>query len=298
MREQVAVADESRGGLGESRRSKGRTKWRRQVRGGAVVGGVVAALLGLFAFGPVVWTLGLSLKPNRAVFSGSWEFVPTLHNYVTVAHSGFVSSLMHSAIIDVGAMCVTMLVVLPGAYALVKQRRRRLFRLAIDYNYLVRVLPGLIILIPLFIVFRDLKLLNTYVGMILAYQVIGLPVGMATMFGFFEEVPDEIEEAAEIDGASPLQVFTRVALPLARSGAVATSVLVFIMSWTEFLFALVLTGNRTVTAPVEILNFLKYSNVDWGALAGATVVLIVPSLVFGLAAGRLVVRGLTSGGVK
>jgi len=277
---------------------KGKRRRLRRVNASTLAWSVVSIVIAAFAFGPVLWTVGLSLKPSKAVFSGSWTFTPTFHNFITVSKSAFVASLVHSGIIDVGAMVLTMLVVLPGAYALVRQRKKRLFRVLIDYNYFVRVLPGLIILIPLFIVFRDLDLLNTYIGMILAYQVIGLPVGMATMFGFFEDIPLEIEEAATIDGAGPIQVFARVALPLVRSGAVATAVLVFIMSWTEFLFALVLTGHHTITAPVEILNFLKYSNVDWGALASASVLLIIPSLLFGLAAGRLVVRGLTNGAVK
>jgi multiple sugar transport system permease protein len=191
-----------------------------------------------------------------------------------------------------------MALAMPAAFAVVRQRRRRAFRVMMDYNYIIRLLPGLIILVPLFEVFRTLNLLNSYLGMVLAYQVIGLPVAMATMFGFFTEVPVEIDEAAIVDGATTFQVFLRVAVPLVRSGAIATAVMVFIMTWTEFLFALILTGPQTVTAPVAILNFLKYSNVDWGALAAATVFLLVPSAVFGVATSRLFVQGLTSGAVK
>ncbi len=263
-----------------------------------IVGSVVVVLVVLFAIGPVLWTIGTSLKPSGAVFSGSWSFVPTFANYGSVAGSGFLASLVHSVIIDAGATIVTMAVALPGAYALVRQSQRRIVRAVVNYNYLIRILPGLIILVPLFVVFRTLHLLNSYPGMIVAYQVIGVPIAMATMMAFFSDVPKEIEDAALVDGASTLGTFARVALPLARSGAIATAVLVFVMDWTEFLFALVLTGNNTVTAPVAILNFLKYSNVDWGALAGATVILMLPSVLLSLATGRLFVRGLTSGAVK
>jgi multiple sugar transport system permease protein len=259
---------------------------------------VALVLVMVFAIGPVLWTVGESLKPASAVFSGSWVFRPTGQNYRTVFSSGYPESLIHSAIIDCGAMLLSMALALPAAFAVVRQRKRRLFGAMMDYNYISRLLPGLIILLPVFEVFRVLGLLNSYVGMVLCYQVIGLPVAMATMFGFFAEVPVEIEEAAVVDGATTFGVFTRVALPLVRSGAVATAVMVFVMTWTEFLFALVLTGPQTVTAPVAILNFLKYSNVDWGALAGATVILLVPSVLFGMATSRLFVRGLTSGALK
>lgn len=255
-------------------------------------------VLVLLAVGPVLWTVGESLKPSKAVFSGTWAFSPTTANYSHVLSSGFIGSLAHSAIIDSLATALSMALAMPAAFAVVRQRRRRAFRVMMDYNYIIRLLPGLIILVPLFEVFRTLNLLNSYLGMVLAYQVIGLPVAMATMFGFFTEVPVEIDEAAIVDGATTFQVFLRVAVPLVRSGAIATAVMVFIMTWTEFLFALILTGPQTVTAPVAILNFLKYSNVDWGALAAATVFLLVPSAVFGVATSRLFVQGLTSGAVK
>lgn len=251
-----------------------------------------------FSIAPVLWTIALSLKPDSAVFSNSPVASPTLHNYGSAWSGGYPASLLHSAIIDVGATIVTMFVSLPGAYALVHQARFRIFRVLIGYNYLIRVLPGLILLLPLFYVFRTLHLLNSFPGMILAYQVFGIPIAMATLLGFFAEVPREVEEAAIVDGASTLQTFWKVTLPLVKGGAVAAAVLVFVVDWTEFLFALVLTGPQTETAPVAILNFLKYSNVDWGALAAATVMLILPSGLLGLATGRLFVRGLTTGAVK
>lgn len=286
---------------GESERQQAvqlrrRQRWWRQVLMSTLRFLVTVVLL-LFIVGPLVWLLLLSLKPSESIFSAG-PFSPTLANYVAVVESSFFASLWHSVLIDSCATLLTMVVALPAAYAIVRQLQHAFFRLMLTYNLAVRVLPGLILLVPLFVVFRRLELLNTFPGMMLAYQVIGLPIAMTSLFGFFAEVPRAIEEAAIVDGASRLQVFWHVSLPLARQGIVATTILVFMMTWTEFLFALVLTGNETVTAPVAILDFIKYANVDWGSLAAATVVLLLPSIAFGFATGRAFIRGLTAGAVQ
>jgi multiple sugar transport system permease protein len=259
--------------------------------------GVLLLALLAFVLGPLVWLVMLSLKPTASIFAAS-NAAFTLDNYISVVQSSFVDSLWHSLVIDSGATLLTMVVALPAAYAVVKQARSPFFRAMITYNLAARVLPGLIILVPLFVVFRTLGLLDTFPGLMLAYQVTGLPIAMASLFGFFAEVPRAIEEAAIVDGANRFQVFLRIALPLTRQGIVATTILVFMTAWTEFLFALVLTGNDTVTAPVAILDFIKYANVDWGSLAAATVVLLVPSIAFGFATGKAFIRGLAAGGLQ
>jgi ABC-type glycerol-3-phosphate transport system permease component len=262
---------------------------------------LVVSVALLVTLGPVLFTVVLSLQSARVEekYPPDWLFRPTVANYSTALHSGFGAGLVHSVIIDSCATVVALIIALPSAYLLTRaSRRRRVGRLMLGYSLGTRVLPGLLVLVPLFIVFRSLGLLNSYVGMVLAYQVLTLPIAFTAMLSFFAEVPEDILEAAACDGAGELTAFRRVALPVARAGVLATGVLSFLFSWTDVFFALVLTGPQTVTAPVEIMSFVKYEGVDWGALAAGSVLLMVPSLIFGVLARKALVRGITAGALN
>jgi multiple sugar transport system permease protein len=263
------------------------------------VGKILLVSLGvIFAAGPIVFTIVLSLQNSTQAnaYPPDWIFRPTLSNYGTALSGSFGSGLVHSVIIDVAATIFALVIALPSAYFLTRYSQRSpKGRLAVGYSLATRALPGILVLIPLFEVFRILNLINTYTGMVIAYQVLALPIAFSVMLAFYADIPVDIFQAAEVDGAGQLEVFWRIALPLVRAGVLAAAVLSFLFCWTDLFFALMLTGDQTVTAPVEILGFVKYVGVDWGALAAGSVVLMVPSVIFGIVGRRALVKGLTAG---
>jgi multiple sugar transport system permease protein len=196
--------------------------------------------------------------------------------------------------VGLGSTVLGLLLGLPAAYSIARHRPRGL-AMAILF---ARMAPFMSYLVPWFIMFRHLQLVDTYVGLTASHLVISLPLAVWLMIGFFEDIPQELEEAAEIDGCSRLESFLYIALPISRNGIVATAVLSFIFSWNNFLFALILAGPRTRTVPVAVFSFLSYEQVDWGGLAAAATIITLPVLLFIFVIHKQIVRGLTLGAVK
>jgi multiple sugar transport system permease protein len=161
-----------------------------------------------------------------------------------------------------------------------------------------RIIPGITFLIPWFIIFSRLNLIGTFTPIILSHIMVGLPFIAWIMISFFEELPLELEEAAKIDGATPIGVFFRVALPLARPGIITAAIISFIFSWNNFMFSLILADEQTKTLPIAIFNFISYASVDWGGLMAAAVVITLPVLIVTLFVQRYIVQGLTAGATK
>ena len=160
-----------------------------------------------------------------------------------------------------------------------------------------RMMPPIAVAIPIFFMFRDLGLRDTHLGLILAHTLINLPLAVLLMKSFFDDVPQELDEAAMIDGAARLQCFARVVLPLVRGGLAATAVLCFIFSWTEFLLSLQLTTSiRTI--PVKISTFVTSTGTEWGFITALGSAAILPSFLFILLVQKHLVRGLTLGSLK
>ncbi|HTU01802.1 MAG TPA: carbohydrate ABC transporter permease, partial [Candidatus Sulfotelmatobacter sp.] len=137
-----------------------------------------------------------------------------------------------------------------------------------------------------------------YLSLILTHLLVGLPFIVWVMVPFFEAIPVSLEEAARVDGASMLQVFLRIVLPISGPGIVTGAILAFVFSWNNFMFSIVLATNRTKTLPVAIYNFISYAQIDWGGLMAAAVVITLPVLILALLTQRYVVKGLTAGAVK
>jgi multiple sugar transport system permease protein len=250
-----------------------------------------------FFLAPFLWMLLSSFKSALQIIElpPRLLFVPTLQNYVTVfASQNFGRYIWNSLVIATGSTLLGLLLGLPAAYTIARYRQRRL-SLAI---LIARVVPGITFLIPLFILFRALGLVDTYLSLILAHLLVGLPFIVWVMVPFFEAVPVALEEAAKVDGASVLQGFIRVVLPVTGPGIVTGAILAFVFSWNNFMFSVVLATNRTKTLPVAVYNFISYAQIDWGGLMAAAVVITLPVLVLALATQRYVVRGLTAGAVK
>jgi multiple sugar transport system permease protein len=264
----------------------------RQVAVALLAWGVLAAFLSVF-----VWMVLTALKTqvdNLAV-PPVWLFTPTLENFRAVfAAKSFGWYMLNSLIIGLGSTAIGLALGLPAAYSIARRRQQGL-ALAILF---ARMAPFMSYLVPWFILFRHTGLIDSYTGLTATHLVISLPMVVWLMMGFFEDVPREIEEAALIDGCSPLGCFLRVALPLTRNGIIAAGVLSLLFSWNNFVFALILAGPKTRTVPVAVFSFLSYEQIDWGGLAAAATVITLPVLLLVALIHRQVARGLAFGAVK
>lgn len=222
-------------------------------------------------------------------------FEPTLRNFQNVfGTQNFMRYITNSLIIGAGCTLVGLLIGLPAAYSIARFRQNRLAIVIL----MARMVPGITFLVPLFIIFRTLGLIDTYTSLILTHMLVGLPFIVWVMVPFFESIPRELTEAAVVDGASAMRAFVSVVLPLSGPGIVTASILSFVFSWNNFMFSIVLASSRTRTVPVAIYNFISYAQIDWGGLMAAAVVITLPVLVLAIVTQRYVIRGLTAGAIK
>jgi multiple sugar transport system permease protein len=263
---------------------------------------VFAALLAALA--PVYWMLTVSLKSEVEQFAipPRWfNFAPTLIHYrEAFMERSFGQYLLTSAVVAVLSTACAMLTGTLAAYALARfpLPRRMDSRLSL-WILSTRMFPPIVTAVPLFLLMRDVRLLNTKPALVIVYTAFNLPFVVWMMRGFFREIPREIEEAAMVDGDSRLGALRRVLLPLVAPGLAATAVFCLIISWNEFLFALVLTQTDTaMTLPVGIAGRVTQYEIKWGIMSAAGVVAMLPILVFALAVQRYLVRGLSLGAVK
>lgn len=245
-----------------------------------------------------LWMLSLSLKNEVDNMAYPPVFIPsppTLDNYAEVfRRNDFLNYTLNSIITSFGATGLAIAVGVPAGYGIAKMRATR----AAVVILLARITPGLSYLIPLFLLFQWIGLTGTLAPIIITHLVITVPIVVWVMIGFFEGLPSELEEAALVDGATIWQAFRHVALPLARPGITVATILSFIFSWNNFIFAVVLAGRETRTLPVAVYNVLTFEQVSWGPLAAAALLVTAPVLILTLLAQKEIVAGLTAGGVK
>ncbi len=253
---------------------------------------------------PVYWMLTISLKSEVDQFAvpPRWfVFNPTLAHYKDAfVTRSFGQYLITSAIVAVLSTACALVLGTLAAYALARfQLPRKLdTRLAL-WILSTRMFPPIVTAVPLFLMMRDVRLLNTKASLIIVYTAFNLPFVVWMMRGFFMEVPREMEEAARVDGDSRLGALRRVVLPLVAPGLAATAVFCLIISWNEFLFALVLTQtDAAMTLPVGIAGRVTQYEIKWGVMSAAGVVAMMPILIFAMAVQRYLVRGLSLGAVK
>jgi multiple sugar transport system permease protein len=253
-------------------------------------------VLAVFIF-PFFWMAFNSFKTHEKIleYPPAFVFTPTLDNFKNVLlQSHVVQYTWNSVLIAFGSLGVGMVLGLPAAYGIARYGHRML-----ALGILVcRMIPGISFLVPWFIVFRALGLLDTYTGLVIAHLVITVPLITWIMIGFFEEVPVELEEAARIDGCSRAGVFLRIALPLVRPGLVSAAILALIFTWNSFLFPLILAGVKTKTLPVLVYSFMTFDYLDLGGVYAASTLVTLPVIVMVLLVQRQFIRGLTLGGVK
>lgn len=256
-------------------------------------------VLVFFAF-PIFWLLETAFK-NQIDFVSippKIFFKPTLENFRQVlTKRDFGTAYKNSLIISSAAIILSTIIGVPAAYGLNRFRFRG--RAALSFYILTtRFFPPVVVVIPFFQIFSKLKLTNTLFAMIMIYLVATLPLVIWVMVGFFQEIPFELEESACIDGASPIQIFTKIALPLVKPGVVAVVILGLVGAWNELLYATILTGQETRTLPVAIYSFVSYEQIAWGNLCAASILAIAPVVIFTIFFQKYLVAGLTFGAVK
>lgn len=246
---------------------------------------------------PFVWMVLSSLKTQIEIITmpPKWIFQPTLFHYREVfAQYQFGQFIWNSLITSLLSTIFSLVLGLPAAYAIARYRQNGLGMTIL----LARIVPGITFLIPWFMIFSRLRLVDTYTILILSHMLVGLPFIIWVMVPFFEALPRELEEAALVDGSTRQGAFFRILLPLTGPGVLTSSILSFVFSWNNFMFSNVLTGGKTKTLPVAIFNFLSYSEINWGGLMAAAVIITIPILIIALIAQKYIVEGLTAGAVK
>ncbi|MBL4647248.1 MAG: carbohydrate ABC transporter permease [Rhizobiales bacterium] len=266
---------------------------------------VSTVVVAVFMF-PIFWWALSSIKPMSVWFNINeviwFDFTPTFDNYRTTVLGQFGkfelfdgrAAIASSAIIAIASTFLTTFTALFAAYALSRLIKRGVHRVQY-WLILLRCLPPIVIVIPLVLLYRDLGLVDTHLGLIIAHSVIALPVAILLLKSFIDDVPIEIEDAAMIDGASRFQCFGLVLLPMIKGGVAATAVLCFIFSWTEFLLAVFLT-NSIKTIPVKISVMPGWGITGFTTALGTSA--LIPAFIFILLMQKHLVRGLTMGAVK
>ncbi len=274
-----------------SHRARSLTGW-----SGAFFVIVVCALV------PVLWIIFLSLKTPATVTDGS--FIPhqwTLSNYSTIFSTGIFTDALRNSI-GIGLISTACAVVLASAAAYAIARLD--FpgkRLILALSLAVAMFPQISLVGPLYNLWRQIGLYDTWPGLIIPYMTFALPLSIFVLSSFFREIPWELEQAAQVDGATPFQAFRKVIAPLAMPGIVTTFIIVFIICWNDFVFAISLTSTTAAeTVPAAIAQFPGASQftVPIGDIAAAAVVVTVPVMVLVLLFQRRIVAGLTAGAVK
>jgi len=250
---------------------------------------------------PIFWTLVSSFKPNDRIFSTKVLLIdgPTLENYTALLSRGdFVQWAINSLFVAGVTTVAAVFLSATCAYAISRFRYRG--RSAAVYLFLVaQMFPAVILLIPLYSIFTNLKLINTPWSLILAYSTFAIPFCILMLKGFFDTIPYELEEAGRVDGLGVFGTFWRIVVPLSIPGLAVTAFFAFITAWNEFLFARsFLTSKEALTLPVGMATFIDPFNQPWGLLTAGSVLITIPVMVVFFLAQRFLISGLSTGGVK
>lgn len=267
-------------------------------RVGPIFNYILLGIYTIFALFPIFWMVLLTFKSETEMFTTTFFFQPTLENYKMVLTQGsYMEAFFNSLIIGVGAVLISLIVGVFGAYALARYNFKAKEGLAFTILSF-RFAPEILVVLPLFLIYQQIGLYDTYIGMIWVSQLLSLPLMIWILRGYFEDIPEEIEEAAMLEGYSWFQIFRSKVLPLARPGIVSAGLLGFIFIWNNFTFPLILTAFNINTVTVVSLNYLASDTVHYGQVAVAAFISALPAIILTLLIQRHLVRGLSFGAIK
>jgi multiple sugar transport system permease protein len=248
-------------------------------------------------FFPLYWLASMSLKPpgEANALPPDWIFLPTVFNYIRlVQNAEFVTAFANSLMMVGASVILVLLIGVPAAYVLSR------YDIPMERDVLVwilssRMLPPIAVVLPFFIIFRAFNLFDTRIGMVLMYISINLSLVVWVMKAFFDGIPETLEEAAHVDGATQFQAFRKVVLPAAKPGIFSVGIISFIFAWIELLFGLVLTSFNAVPVTLYVYSFIGSRSIDWSMLAAASTAMIVPVAVFLVLVNKYLAAGLSFG---
>ncbi|HYF84167.1 MAG TPA: carbohydrate ABC transporter permease [Clostridia bacterium] len=250
---------------------------------------------------PFIWVLAASFKPTQEIFGdGAFRIIsanPTLENYINVLQNGLIRSMMNSFIVASLTTLYVILVASLAAYAITRFKFRGK-NLLLGIILAVSMFPQMVIVGPIYNLFMKFNMTNSYF-VVLPYSTITLPVALFILVTHFNKIPISLEEAATIDGATSMQILSKIVFRLAAPGIFTTAIIVFIAAWNEFLLTVTLNTNRAYhTVPVAISFLRTQFTILWGDVTAATVIVTIPTLIIVLLFQKQIVSGLTSGAVK
>jgi multiple sugar transport system permease protein len=260
---------------------------------------VFAIFVTLVFFLPLLWVVMSSFKTRLDLFAipPKWVFAPTLENYTGILQSDFKQQFINSLIIAIVSTLFSVTLGGLTAYGFSRYPLKS-SNFVLFWILSLRMLPVIAVVVPFFLLFQAVGLLDRHIALILIYSIFNISFSIWVLKGFFDEIPREFEEAAMLEGYSPLEVFFRVSLPLVRPGLAASAMFCLIQSLNEFLVALALTTRVAETAPVGLAKLQTFLGTDWGRISAAAVLFMLPVVIFTILIRNELIRGLSFGQLK
>lgn len=264
---------------------------------------VLLVICALYCVFPFVWMVISSFKPKDEIRTATPSFfinAPTLDNFNKVLfNAGFINYIKNSFIVSVIACALSMVIAIMAGYALSRYYKQRLVKVSNFAMMLSQMIPGVLLLVPLYMIMQRFHILETYLCLILAYTTFVIPLCTFMMSSFFDTVPMALEEAAEIDGCSKAQTILRVILPLSVPSLISTGLYAFINAWNEFMFGYIfISTDKYRTLTPAIMLFKGANTIDWGGLMAGSVIAVIPVTIIFLFLQKYFLAGLMSGSVK
>lgn len=252
---------------------------------------------------PLVWMVISALKPKTEIRTAIPSFIihePTIENFKRVlVDAGFMNYIKNSFIVSITACLISMVIAVMAGYALSRYYKLKLVKVSNLAMMLSQMIPGVLLLVPLYMIMQKMHLLESYISLILAYTTFVIPLCTFMMSSFFDTVPIALEEAAEIDGYNKFQTITKVIIPLSVPSLISTGLYAFINAWNEFMFGYIfISTDKYRTLTPAIMLFKGANTIDWGGLMAASVVAVIPVTFIFLFLQKYFLAGLMSGSVK
>ncbi len=258
---------------------------------------IVATAVCLFPVYEMV-TTSLKLEVDAFTVPPKWLFIPTFENYVAVLEkAGFFRYFVNSLIVAVSSTATSVFVAALAAYPLAKNRFHGK-RGVLGATLFLRMIPPVILVVPVYVFFNSIRLSNGLVSLFIVYTALNLPFAIWILRTFMMELPYELDESAFLDGCSPFSVFLKIVLPLTTPGIAVASIFSFRLSWNEFILSLVLTNRNTRTLPVAVSLYITDTGTEWGKITAIATIIAIPAFIFTFTAARSLIAGLTAGAVK